>query len=433
MTLLGALGAAKRFLVHRVTVLALIVALVACALLALLVPATPITWDSESLLHYLSLDHPDHLLTTYGFAALLLAFTLSLAISCWEQSLQAWHRTFAPSVAGSERTVEGATEERVTRILREEGFRPVRRAGGCVTWTLHPWANWGSALLHAGLLVSLISFLVYVLTERQGVLRIGEGEELAPGTPWSHANQGLLAEPFELPVGVRLDRVVPDFRDDDSLKSLSVELVLLGDGEEPHRVAPNDSHYHAGYRMYHPGAVGHAFDLDVVDAEGRSRRVTLDLPLPRSRWVAGYANFHGGPLAPELKAKYYLAADRSSMADRDPLLVLRRVEGGEVLDELSLRVGEAGRLGPVSVTLVGVRRWTAILFDAGTGMPSVLSGFFVMMLGALLLYGAVPRAVAVRWTGERCVIAWRAFTREEALFSHELDALAARCGGGSRP
>lgn len=426
----------KRLLVHRVTVLVLIAGILSCILLALLLPPTPLGWDNDSLLHYLSLDHADHLLTTYLFAALLLAFVASLALSSWDQARLAWLRTFAPETRAEERTVEASAGE-LDRVARELGFRTVRRSPGCTTYALHPWAIWGSFLLHAGLLVALASFLLYVLTERQGLVRLEEGEAIPAGTPWTLETRGLLAAPFRLPVGIRLDRVDATFRDDDSLASLSAVVALVEGGDERiHDVAPNDSHYHLGYRLYHPGNLGHAFDLEATDEAGLTQRLTLHLPLPRNRWVAGYGSFREDPFPEELKAKYYLAAERDSMEDRDPLLVLRLVDRGEVLGELPLRLGERGRLGTTEVAFTGVRRWTVILFDAGTGMPSVLSGFLLMMIGALFLYGAVPRALVVREGEGRCVVGWRAFTREPELFRVELDEILARSTGAapaSRP
>jgi hypothetical protein len=343
----------KGLLVHRVTVVALTLTLAGALVLAHATSTLPAALDEPTLAHFLSLDGRDHLLVSVPFGLLLLAFLASLLLSSWDQ----------------------------LRLAARQPHRLLDRRG---------WRRWGGAMLHLGMALSLVSFLGYVLTERQGFLTLTEGEELPAGAPWTFELAGLLAAPFPLPVSVRLARVTPVFRADDTLQALSA-TVELRDGASPPQqatVSPNASHYRWGFRLYQLGAFGHTFLLEVVDRDGRSDLVTLQLPIPRSRDTAGYGTFLQPPFAETLKAKYHLDHDRASMEDATPLLVLRLVEGAEVRSELALHAGEEGPLGAHRVRLVAVRRWTSLLFDAGVGMSPVLLGFTLMTLGGLLVYSA---------------------------------------------
>ncbi len=345
----------KRLLLHRVTVVALTLALAAALVLAHATSTLPAALDAPTLAHFLSLDGLDHLLVSVPFALLLLTFLASLLLSSWDQ----------------------------VALAARGPHPPLDRRS---------WRRWGAALLHAGLALALVSFLAYVSTERQGYLTLTEGEEVDAGAPWAMEVAGLLAPPFPLPVGVALVAVSPVFRADDTLQALSAE-VALRDGAGPprrHRISPNDSHYHWGFRLYQLGVFGHAFALEVTDPRGGAGQVLLRLPIPRGRDLAGYGTFEGTPFGATLKAKYHLDHDRVSMDDARPLLTMRLVEGDAVRAELALHPGEQGTLGGHQVRLVAVRRWTSLLFDAGIGMTPVLLGFAVMVLGAALIYAARP-------------------------------------------
>jgi hypothetical protein len=347
------LASLKRLLVHRVTVVALTLSLAAGLVLAHATSTLPAALDEPTLAHFLSLDGLDHLLVSIPFGLLVAAFLASLLLSSWDQ----------------------------LRLATRQPHPLLDRRG---------WRRWGGALLHLGLALSLISFLHYVLTERQGFLTLTEGEEVPAGAPWAFQVAGLLAAPFPLPAGVRLARVEPVFRADDTLRALSATVELRDGASPPERasVSPNRSHDRWDFRLFQLGAFGHAFFLEVPDGAGGSGGIELRLPIPRSRDTAGYGVFRQPPFAETLKVKYHLDHDRASMEDSWPLLVMRLVDGDVVRAELALHLGEEGMLGPHRVRLVAVRRWTSLLFDAGPGLSPVLLGFALLSLGAVMIYSA---------------------------------------------
>jgi hypothetical protein len=298
----------------------------------------------------------------------------------------------------------------------------------------HPSGHWGNFLLHAGMAISLSFFLLYVVMEKQGILMLHEGETRERTAPWNMEQKGVFAGDFPLPVTVKLEHVLPEFRENDSLETLSSRVTLfdIDNRAESHIISPNKSHYHWDYRMYNPNIFGHAFFLTVTELDGRTHHLLLHFPIVPNRQTASYNDFSFEQLAGTIKAKYYISADKSSMQDRDPLLVLRLVDGQHVLSELSLHRGDSGFLGTWNVKLVDVRKWSILLFDAGFGMTPVFIGFFIVMLGSMTMYTAVPRELLVRQTGLGYAIGWKVFSKYEAAYRHEYGLiLSLLCGGES--
>jgi hypothetical protein len=369
--------------------------------------------------------------STPWFAALAALFLAALALSTADQLRNALARTRQPPG-------EGAGEERssplpaaqVERLLRTEGYRRLGAAGGRSRHVRHWQGYWGAFLLHAGITVSALFSVTYLLTEHRTTLLVVSGRPTVPSPGLPLPPSGLVSRDVPLPAEVSLYRVEPAFGANDQLVDLASVLVFTdreGDSREV-RVAVNDHQDYRGVTVYQLLRYGHAFLLEARDGSGAPLELLVRMPFPARRGAPSYANqpFGAGQV---LKAKYYASADHRELLSDAPQLVLRLQEGERMLGEATLQTGQEARLGPWAVRLARAGWWTEILFEASLGVPGIFAGFGLVVAGAILAFFFVPREVVVGATPAGCTVRWRS-TRLPALYRQEGERLLARCAGG---
>lgn len=427
--------AIKQFLVSRKTVTWLIILILLGVLLGAVLPqqvSTPAQklaawYDERPLLriisHYLGLDH---IYTTGWFALLVTVFSVSLAISSYEQAMLAWRKTFGTSgSAGNEIIrIDEKDEARAVAVLKQKGYYALFHDLTEKRFVKHPWGYWGNFLLHLGMLVVIAASLVVMLTTKRAKLQLYEGESYVFGSNSSAEETGLLIKQFPLKATVTLKTIRPEFWDNDGLRQITTSVDMLSrDGETSlHTITINQSIVFDAIKIYHDSRFGMAFFVEFLEGNGQRHGEIFMLPNPPRRSEAGYENFRPNWLPYMLKTKYYADAERVSLLSDNPLFVLRLEEQGSVNDELSLKKGETGRLGNYTVRLVDTKRWGTIIFSEVTGMRGIYAGFFIIILGSALTYFTPPVEVVIRGMGEKAVIMWKS-GRFEGLFAEEIEGL----------
>lgn len=144
--------------------------------------------------------------------------------------------------------------------------------------------------------------------------------------------------------------------------------------------------------------------------------------------MAGYANLKSYEIPYLIKAKYFADADKKSMLSQHPLLVMRLVDKGRVIGEVSLKNGESGQLGPYTATVTGISKWAGMIFVDITGMPGIFLGFFIIIIGGGLTYFMPPREFYLRKEGDGFSITWKA-TRFESFYEEEYEKVSSAFGG----
>ncbi len=349
---------------------------------------------------YLGLDH---IYTSPLFALTLSVFSISLIVSSFDQFVLAWNRVFvarpkaAPAVAPGGRIVSD-DDGAIFAGLRAKGYLLTFRDETMVRFVKHPWGYWGKFLLHCGIVVVIGSSLSIVLTTKRGQLNLYEfGDVYLAGTPLAKDEVGLLADRFVLPMSVRLVSFVPEFWETDNVKQLTstVEFAEADGTVREYRLSVNSGLVYKGMKIYQSSQFGRVFFVDFIGPDRVRHHVPLTIPHPLSREEAGYRDSVLPWLLPSLHSKYYADAGKEAMISDDPLLVLRLVFGKEVLDERALRPGESGQLGEYTVRLTRTEEWAGIIFVKSFGMGGVFLGFFVIVLGGVLIYFTVPRQVVL--------------------------------------
>ncbi len=430
-----------RFFLARNTVLALILLALASMLLAsfipqafLLGPAGQAKWRADyprlaPLAEQLGLTH---IYTHPVFAIILFLTIISLLFSCREQVRLALRQTFGDAAVTAGQgivTSLGVTE--LTSLLVRHGYRRIGRAT-TVRMVRNPWGYWGNVLFHAGMLVVIVSSLWIALIQQRGSINLAEGEVFTPGQEWPTLDLGLLARPFVLDQGVRLDRTDYEFGPSLAVKRVASALTFF-DGDTPvasRTVAVNQPLDYRGLRIYQRLEFGHAFYLTVTTPDGRRSVVQLLLAHPDKPDAASYADYPD-KLGKNsvLRVKYFADAEKRSLNRENPLLVLRLDESGTERGQVYLTPGKEGTIAGYGFRLEKIGRWSGLTFVKLSGIPGIFVGFFIICLGGVLHYFTPPREVAICSSPEGGArVFWRA-NRFAEFYREEFESLEAQLSG----
>ena len=431
----------KNFFLSKKTVLSLIVLILGVVVVAYIFPQR---FSSAPLVvERWREDHPhwapwvqslglDHIYSTPWFAALLFLFLLSLIISTFEQIKTSLRKTFGKGIPHPSPDQEGQggifeidlPEEKLISAAKRQGYLQMARGHGWIRFVRQPWGYWGNVLLHLGLVVVILSSLLIVLTQKRGLLRLTEGEVYLPGNWWIAEERGVLAGKVILPEAVGLESVVPEFWETDEIKQLSTKInfVDLQGRLKEHTLSVNQPVNYKGIRIYQGQNFGNAFFIELTDKEGKRSSSIIQMMNPTKREKASYGNFQLEGVPYLLKAKYFADAERKLMDSANPLLVVRLVDRGKVIDEISLKQGESRQIGPYFARLVKVSRWAEIIFTDITGMPGIFLGFFIIIAGGSLTYFIPPREFYIRRVEGGFSFIWRA-SRFEKFYREEYERI----------
>ena len=434
----------KRFFLSRKTILSLILLILAAIFIAYLFPQRFSTTYSEMekwqqanpawvpLVDLLGLDHVH---TTPWFAVLLLAFLISLIISTFKQIKISIKNTFGHGVtSGGKNFRVNATEEETVTAIKRQGYFQIARNQSMQRFVKYPWVYWGCVLLHFGIVFAIASSLIVVLTEKRGLLQLVEGELYVPGTTWVTEEKGLLTGRFILPEAVMLDNVIPEFWETDDLRNLTTTLSFSDPQGRFKRytLGINKTINYRGIKVYQSQSFGDAFFVKLTDKEGRKTGLILQLQNPDKRHNASFSNRQSYEMPYLLRVKYFTDAEKKSMLSTNPLLVMRLIDKGTVIGEVSLKNGESGKFGPYTATVAGISRWAGIIFVNITGMPGIFLGFFIIIIGGGLTYFMPPREFYLRKEGDGFSITWKA-TRFETFYKSEYEKISSSFGGPGWP
>lgn len=378
-------------------------------------------WDKWSA--FIKVLGLDHVYSTWWFALLLLLFVISLSISTYEQIKLSLRRTFGGGTPSGKTIKTGASFDELKSAIRKRGYIRTHEDEEGVRLLKHPWGYWGNTLFHLGILVVIASSLLIVLTEKRGLLNLVEGEVFLPGNHWTTEEKGVLGGEFLLPEAVRLEDVTAEFWETDDLKQLTTGISFI-DPEGNIRengLAINQVLDYRGMRIYQGTDFGKAFYVEFIDPAGNIKRQILQIGNPIRKDKAGYGNF--GLEDRLLKAKYYADADKKTMISENPLLVMRLIEGGEIIGEASLIKGAEGTLGHYKVNLVEILDWAGVIFVKHTGMPGIFLGFFIIIVGSMLYYFTPPREFYITKRNGGIAVAWKA-VRFEDFYKDEYEKIA---------
>ena len=209
-------------------------------------------------------------LTTLGVFALALGVTTVRMIGAawrWQRGAVRQPRTVIP---------ESSIDEVALRA-RAAGFRERRLPGPVRVFVRHGVGTWASAVLHAGLLVSLVAATVALSFTRGAILDLSVGEVRMPGD--EYYSVGDAASPPEIGLPIRLDAIETEEWPSGGLKEVSATLSTLGgDGVwTPRSVSVNHPIRLSGNTIYaQPGDFGEAAFLIFTASDGTEYPIRME-------------------------------------------------------------------------------------------------------------------------------------------------------------
>ncbi len=376
-----------------------------------------------------------HLQRVYAqpwFAIAILGAAISLGVSAWDQFAVAGKRLHGTGIISADEIASNVSRQQVGGIAKLHRYQPIAvKSEGHLKFVKSPWGYYGNALLHIGMVLAVSASLYVALTGRQGSLVLVEGETSGNMLSWTHSEQGLIANPLEMPGSVRLDKVTVQFDEKNQPSLVSSDISIIKPANKIDRITStiNSITKYQGMRVYHAAQYGDAFTLEFVDANGTQHLEKIPIQQPAGLTKAGYGDFDLNWSPYILSAKYVPDADHKSMTSNNPLLTLRLLDGEREMARVNLVRNSTSVLGPYQVRLLNVEKWSKLIFVDVSGMPLVFAGFAVIMLGGLIHYLSPPRElIAIRHSDDCYRVYWKA-PSFRAFFVEERDELATALTG----
>jgi hypothetical protein len=342
------------------------------AWLAWAIPADrpPPAWAAAT-----GLDHPFSAWPFLACVALLFASTLACTWGRRARVLATLRGELPPSAFALPPGPSGARAFLEARGFRGEG-ELLRR---------HAFALWGGWVLHVGLLAVIAGAAVQQALHDGGAFDVVEGAAVRlrePGITFAREHGPLAAaEPPDLEVA--LESFDPFLHQRGYAPDRRSRLAVVPAGGAPSSVTLDRSAgvRVAGVELFQAIPTGLALLLDVAGAGVRSVRLDTG---PARVGAASLLDPAGRP------ARLVATAER----DLDDPLGTGRLDLALEQDgrRVAIAPGQPFDFGGRPARVVGVRWWARFTWAVSPGMPAVLAGFAIVLLGCALL--AFPAGVA---------------------------------------
>ena len=394
-----------------------IMVLVATALLLSVVLPQESGSGAASLPDWSRVLGADRIVTTPGFRILLAVaalqlFTVTLRIA--RRDIRRLRRERGPAAT---HPFEVASSAALAEALHAARYRRVAHSSSVARYVKAPWGYAGPTLLHAGITSALACVLLVSVTDSVGLVTIFEGETLPAGTSLDAAERGPLGAETVLSEDLAFEALDLQYWQDGSLRS-ATGTYRVPSVDAAFDLTVNAPRVVGGVRYFQEQRVGYVFAVTLT-RDGVPERLRLEMPVPP---LASKASYLDRPL---LAGDVLLAKcmhDPNS-ADGSPELTLRLMRDGQVLAEQSFAATTTATMAEYDVSLDIVSRWSIVSLERSRGYELLFGSFFVIGLGALLIYGAPPRELTlVRRADGTIVGEWYA-SRFAELYAEERERL----------
>lgn len=362
------------------------------------------------------------------FALLILTAALTLGVSSFDQFFIA--RKKLSAMSGGEQLASSLPVSALCSSARSCGYRFEwkDKVSGSRKFIKQPWGYFGVVLLHSGMTLVILAAAFVAVTSRQGALVLIEGEERTNRQQWDIADHGLLTSDMLLPEKIRLAKVVIAFDEKQQPAKVTSHLVITDEtgSVATMTAAINRIEQYRGLRIYHSSQYGDAFTVRFTDRSGISHVERIAVQQPVNLTTPGYSyDFSVLWSANNFSAKYFADTEKKSMLSNNPELTLRVTDGSLEKARTTLTKGGHGMLGEYRVELLGMQKWSKLIFVDIKGMPLIFAGFAIIMLGGLLHYMSPPRElIGVMNHDGTCRVYWKAISFRE-FYQEEHDQLQA--------
>lgn len=397
--------------------------LLAASLLAMLAVPQRVTGDVATASAFVRLLSLDAVVASWWFRVLVAVASLQLmavTVKVARRDVRRFLRTRGPA----SREGFDVREPRVlARALRVNGYLRIRRTATTARYIKHPWGYAGPTLLHGGMLLAACGVLAVALTQSAGLLQLVEGQSVPAGTALQDPRQGPLGSEPSLEENLTLERIDASFWENGEPRSFTGVLALeSASGVTRLAVTTNQPRTVRGVRYYQEQRVGYVFFVTISRGSDVLKQ-RIELLQPPSAIEASYAEYtlSDGSL---LRTKCLV----DEVSGGQPTLVFRLVRDGKTVAEESMVGGATAKLADMTVSVDAVARWAVITIERSYGHGLLFSSFFIIFLGAMLIYGAPPREITLVRDERGIRAEWYA-TRFTTAFAGERERLRSAAAG----
>jgi hypothetical protein len=365
-------------------------------------PTSFSVWQSKSPFIYAIVDTLglNRVFTSLWFMALVFLVSAALSITCRQQFGKAYELfcrqlpLLAPDLIVN---VPSSFQPVWEKIVRKKGFKlTMRGEDGFSLWSKYRWGVWGSFILHAGLLIIILSSLYAFAFQKWGFVQLIEGDTFSGrGEDFISQSQGFLAGPFEPGFQLHLKKFSHDYWDTGELKELRSEVVISEEIAERHLPVIKGGPVTAGHvKIYQSGYFGYTVKLSLMEEEKEAVPSYFSLDMAeRGKPLVGRTDF---PTTAYI-CDFSLRPDPkgNSLYPRDPLLQVRFLKNDREIQSAVLALGEETIVEGRRFRFVEIRNWSGFFFTENRLLPLVYIGFFLSMAGIFVVYLFVPQAICL--------------------------------------
>ncbi|MDH5513226.1 MAG: cytochrome c biogenesis protein ResB [Gammaproteobacteria bacterium] len=360
---------------------------------------------------------------TPPFILLTLVLSVSLCFSLYfrikgELKRRRAEAAAQPRDAGRQqrRGPAGAAVAAVEQTLQRRGYR-THAACAAGAWKVHATKGgagvWGSVLFHIGLLLILAAVVLSTSASFKASVKLTEGQSFdARVDAYGVQKAGRWYSPASQPLTFHLVRVEPEFEVDGATTAASiVEPTLEGKRSRfsvPTPVYINNGLKHAGVTLHQGRETGYAPLVVVEDAAGK-RLLTgyTRLASAAGQEQESFLDFIDIPdtdvrieleLLPDAVYRDGAYLSRSA-APKNPVLHVVVHERGQSAFDRFIPMTRDVSAGGYTVFFGGLRRWSQIDVSDAPGVPVLMAGALLGVLGVALRLLCVRRRIVVSLPG----------------------------------
>lgn len=452
----------KKFLLSPKTVITLIVLVGVSCLIAVTVPQVaergPQFYENfqtanPGLYRLIDLLQLNRVYTSGWFLSLVLLITAGLCLTVWDQGYAALKarksrgRPVPPENLQnfSSLTIPGpgdvtAVTKTVRTILKSRGFKICgedRNEATSLVFSKNATGRWGGFILHVGFLCVVVAGLYNLAFQQRGFIQLIETDTFSGrNADWLTSDHGLLAEDFDLGFQVHLKRFVPQYWENDQVKSLKSELII---GDENSRrdalLGVNLPVTHKDVTLYQSTYYGYALTFVLTRPAGEPiiTHFSLDAPKRKNRPFVGKTDF---PTTDYIMGmKFYPNVLTPSFYLGRPAVELTLKQKGATVFKGMVPYGGQVRMGGDTLAFTGIHYWSGIAFVRNSGLTLIYTGFMIASIGAFLIYFVIPKEIHVRIAreGDEMFVKVGGRSRKyQALFADEFDRICQAIRAGLR-
>ncbi len=386
-------------------------------------------WRRQSPRIYFMVDlfQLNQIFTSGWFLTLACIIELALGYSIFRQFVNNIRKKQgAPPSAACREAIPCATPpswDRIAGPLKSRGYSPQHQDETFYLFAKHPFARWGSLILHSGLFLLITAGFIHLTFQQRGFAQIIEGrvssgrEEMFLST-----SLGLLQKRFDPGFQTLLNKFTHSYWDTGSIKEINSSILLFDDSgsvsPREETVAVNHPVTYKGVRIHQSYEYGYTVSFMLTKPGGKSTLTHFPLynpDTPGAPWTGG-GGFAKSPYF--FTIQLFPSLSRKSPSQGHPILYLRvsRPGAGQVFDGL-LPPGKSILLDGNLLQFFRLSWWSGLIYEKGSDMPVAYAGFGVICLGAMLMFFFSHREIYVTMQDSEIKIA--GWTKRDRLFFNE--------------